>query len=171
MSKFVELKSITGIRRFVNTDKIVEIIDRDECCRVYFSEDDFIETRKTYDEVVAMIKQELREKLYESPIEIIQTQMQMQLDGEILKAVQGVGIDVNKEELLKALAYDREQYSKGYKDGVKEFAERLKEQKQTFIGDGYAYEFIPSIEIDVLLAEKVGGEIGGVNDEKEKIYI
>ena len=96
--------------------------------------------------------------MYESPIEIIQTQMQMQMDEGILKAVQGVGIDVQKEELLKALAYDREQYSKGYKDGVKEFAEKLKENQRTFIGDEYAYEFIPSIEIDVLLAEMVGGE-------------
>lgn len=73
--------------------------------------------------------------MYESPIEIIQTQIQMQMDGEILKAVQGVGIDVNKEELIKALAYDREQYVKGYKDGYrdgfKDFARVLKEK------DGY----------------------------------
>ena len=96
--------------------------------------------------------------MYEAPIEIIQKQMQMQMDGEILKAVQGVGIDVNKEEFIKALAYDREQYSKGYKDGVKEFAESLKEKQQTFIGDEYAYEFIYSNEIDVLLAEMAGGE-------------
>lgn len=43
-------------------------------------------------------------------------------------------------------------------EAIKEFAERLKEKQRTFIGDGYAYEFIPSIEIDVLLAEMVGGE-------------
>lgn len=96
--------------------------------------------------------------MYESPIEIVQTQMQMQMDEGILKAVQGVGINVDKEELVKALAYDREQYVKGYKDGVKEFAERLKERQRTFIGDEYAYDFIPSIEIDVLLAEMAGGE-------------
>lgn len=73
--------------------------------------------------------------MYESPIEIIQTQMQMQMDGEILKAVQGVGINVDKEELIKALAYDREQYSKGYKDGAKDFAERLrKEVANTWFG-------------------------------------
>lgn len=73
--------------------------------------------------------------MYESPIEIFQTQMQMQMDGEILKAVQGVGINVDKEELIKALAYDREQYSKGYKDGAKDFAERLrKEVANTWFG-------------------------------------
>lgn len=94
--------------------------------------------------------------MYESPIEIIQTQMQMQLDGEILKAVQGVGIDVNKEELLKALAYDREQYSKGYKDGVKEFAERLKGAKK------YSVErhenIVPVAVIDWIVQEMEGGK-------------
>lgn len=43
-------------------------------------------------------------------------------------------------------------------EAIKEFAEKLKEKQRTFIGDEYAYEFIPSIEIDVLLAEMVGGE-------------
>lgn len=51
-------------------------------------------------------------------------------------------------------------------EAIKEFAERLKEKQRTFIGDEYAYEFIPSIEIDVLLAEKVGEQ-----DEKENICI
>lgn len=88
--------------------------------------------------------------MYKSPIEIIQTEMQMQMDGEILKAVQGVGIDVNKEELLKALAYDREQYVKGYKDGVKEFADRLKKNE--------GRRGVPVGTIDNLLAEMVGGE-------------
>lgn len=61
MSKFVELTSIAGTRRFVNIDHIEEIIDRGNSCRVYFSEDDSFETYKTYDEVIAIIKQELRE--------------------------------------------------------------------------------------------------------------
>lgn len=112
--------------------------------------------------------------MYESPVEIIQTQMQMQMDGEILKAVQGVGIDVNKEELLKALAYDREQYSKGYKDGAKEFAKLLKETDgynnhtfddcaSIFISEEYRKgrdEKIKEIwnTIDCLKKEMVGGE-------------
>ena len=61
MSKFVEFKSVSGIRRFVNIDHIEEIIDRGNSCRVYFSENDSFETYKTYDEVIAIIKQELRE--------------------------------------------------------------------------------------------------------------
>ena len=94
--------------------------------------------------------------MYESPIEIIQTEMQMQMDKGILKAVQGVGINVDKEELVKALAYDREQYVKGYKDGVKEFAERLKGAKK------YSVErhenIVPVAVIDWIVQEKVGGE-------------
>ena len=41
----------------------------------------------------------------------------MQLENEIVKAVQNVGINVNKSELFKALFYDRQQYDKGYING------------------------------------------------------
>lgn len=59
--------------------------------------------------------------------------------------------------LLEREEKAKESFSKQcYKDGIKEFAERLKENQRTFIGDEYAYEFIPSIEIDVLLAEMAG---------------
>lgn len=64
--------------------------------------------------------------MYESPINIIQGEMQMQLEGEVYKAIQKVGVDVDKEELLKALQYDREQYKKGYNDAIEEFAEIFK---------------------------------------------
>lgn len=54
---------------------------------------------------------------YESPINIIYGQMQLQMDDNICRAVQNVGINVDKEELLRALAYDRNQYANGYADG------------------------------------------------------
>lgn len=54
--------------------------------------------------------------MYESPITIIQDQMRMQMEDNIYKAVQYFNVDVNKEELIKALAYDRDQYRKGYSD-------------------------------------------------------
>lgn len=53
---------------------------------------------------------------YQSPIEVIQSQMRSQIEGEIYRAVMNVGVNVDKDELLKALQYDREQYQKGYKD-------------------------------------------------------
>ena len=59
--------------------------------------------------------------MWESPIKItedIAKQMDMVIENGIMKAIQRVGIDVNKEELLKALEYDRNQYEKGYHDGL-----------------------------------------------------
>lgn len=53
---------------------------------------------------------------YQSPIELIMGQMNLALEGQICKAVQNVGVSVDKEELLKALQYDRDQYQKGYAD-------------------------------------------------------
>ena len=53
---------------------------------------------------------------YQSPIDIIISKMNMQMDGEIFKAVQNVGVNVDRDELLKALQYDRGQYQKGYTD-------------------------------------------------------
>ena len=53
---------------------------------------------------------------YKSPIDIVVGEFQMHAEGEILKAVQRVGVNVDKDELLKALKYDRDQYSKGYRD-------------------------------------------------------
>jgi hypothetical protein len=68
--------------------------------------------------------------MYESPVNIIYGEMQTQIEGDVFKAIQNVGIDVNKKELLKALQYDRGQYEKGYSDGyakaIDEFAEAMK---------------------------------------------
>ena len=53
---------------------------------------------------------------YQSPIELIMGQINFALEGQICKAVQNVGVSVDKEELLKALHHDRGQYQKGYRD-------------------------------------------------------
>lgn len=53
---------------------------------------------------------------YKSPIEIIHSQMEIQYENDIYSAVQKVGINVDKDELVKALEYDRNQYQKGYED-------------------------------------------------------
>ena len=55
--------------------------------------------------------------MYESPIKIITGKIQTQIDDEIYRAVQNVGINVDREELLKALEYDRGQYEEGWKEG------------------------------------------------------
>ena len=55
--------------------------------------------------------------MYKSPIEIINWKIQTQFDDAIFRAVQNVGINVDKDELIKALEYDRGQFEKGWKEG------------------------------------------------------
>ena len=54
--------------------------------------------------------------MYGSPIKVIQGELETQLEGEILKAVHRVGVTVDRDELIRALRYDREQYQKGFDD-------------------------------------------------------
>ena len=57
--------------------------------------------------------------MYESPIKIVTGNIQTQIDDDIYRAVQNVGINVDREELLKALEYDRRQYEEGFRKGEK----------------------------------------------------
>lgn len=61
---------------------------------------------------------------YKSPIEaiVISLHKQYEIDIEkgILTAVYNAGISVDKEELGKALKYDRDQYNQGYRDAKSE---------------------------------------------------
>ena len=74
---------------------------------------------------------------YQSPIDLIMGQMNISYENEICKAVQSVGVNVDKNELLKALQYDRGQYQKGYADRDSEII-RCKDCKHK----GIAYECI-----------------------------
>ena len=82
---------------------------------------------------------------YESPITLIRTQtdnfikeINEKTDEVIFKAVANVLPQVNKEELIKALAYDRGQYSKGYKDRDSEIV-RCKDCKYYHKSEKYSY--------------------------------
>ena len=62
--------------------------------------------------------------MYDSPIKLIDRivnqfteQINEATDESIYKAVLEVGVHVDKDELIKALRYDRDQYRKGYDDG------------------------------------------------------
>lgn len=57
---------------------------------------------------------------YSSPIELIYSDIQMKLEDSACEAVQSVGINVDKDELIKALQYDRDQYHKGFTDGYEQ---------------------------------------------------
>lgn len=68
--------------------------------------------------------------LYKSPIQIVQEQLssiESQLENETLKVIHKYGIYVDKDELIKALKYDRQQYDKGFEDGVHKCRQELLE--------------------------------------------
>lgn len=68
--------------------------------------------------------------MYKSPIEKIygelQTQMVQEDENMVMKAIRKVGVNVDKYELIKALLYDRNQYTKGYEDGKNEILNKMK---------------------------------------------
>jgi hypothetical protein len=64
--------------------------------------------------------------MYESPILITKAIEQFTrrtnevAENQIFEAVLKVGVEVNREELIKALQYDRDQYDIGYEDGFRD---------------------------------------------------
>lgn len=68
--------------------------------------------------------------MYESPIEIFSNQIRLEQDGNIYKAVLEQDIIVDKDELIKALRYDRDQYDKGYRDGRNSVLQKLREMME-----------------------------------------
>jgi hypothetical protein len=67
--------------------------------------------------------------------------MRTQFEDNVFKAIQDYGIVVDKEELIKALQYDRGQYEKGFADGMLapkqsewiSVEERLPEREGTYL--------------------------------------
>lgn len=68
--------------------------------------------------------------MYKTPFEKIyseiQTQMAQEDENMVMEAIRKVGINVDKEELIKALQYDRNQYTKGYDDGKNDVLDKIK---------------------------------------------
>lgn len=54
---------------------------------------------------------------YISPIQLIMDDFQTAVENEITKVIQNLKINVDTDELEKALKYDRKQYEKGFIDG------------------------------------------------------
>lgn len=79
--------------------------------------------------------------MYESPITIIEqvneqlvANLNLQIENEIMRVVKSFGVNIDKEELIKLLNNDRNQYHKGYVDGIKDFAEAYKDQIKNYTG-------------------------------------
>lgn len=77
--------------------------------------------------------------MYESMIKVIEQQVQVHMEDEVMRAVQRVGISVDKEELIRALKYDRGQYEKGYDDGKNDIIQRFIREDEAYICPLCAY--------------------------------
>ena len=68
---------------------------------------------------------------YESPVDILVSNITTDLENDILQIVQKYHIKVDREELIKALDYDRHQYDNGYHNGYADgYLEGFKEAKR-----------------------------------------
>lgn len=54
---------------------------------------------------------------YESPIRLIEDTVKIEIENMVVRAVQNYDLTIDKDALIKALNYDREQYEKGFEDG------------------------------------------------------
>ena len=54
---------------------------------------------------------------YEPVVKIVTSDLQTRMDDAVMKAVYRLGIDVDREELIRAINYDRNQYDKGFSNG------------------------------------------------------
>jgi hypothetical protein len=61
--------------------------------------------------------------MWESPIQILTDDIVKDIarkeDELLMESVHRVGFNIDKDELVKALNYDRDQYEKGYADGIR----------------------------------------------------
>ena len=64
-------------------------------------------------------------KLYTTYTEEVARAAAEALDNEVFKAAYSVGVTVDKEELLRALHYDRDQYDEGFADGKRAAMDEL----------------------------------------------
>lgn len=70
--------------------------------------------------------------MYKCPIEFIESaadsfdvSIEKTKNELVYQTVSKIGVEVDKEELLKALKYDRGQYEKGYRDGYQAGIEKF----------------------------------------------
>lgn len=69
---------------------------------------------------------EMSDMTYKSPVETISQQVQAKFEGDVMELIHSYGINVDKDELIKALQYDRDQYRKGFADGCKGTMDKIK---------------------------------------------
>lgn len=109
--------------------------------------------------------------MYKSPIEILAhnpiveiiEKQNKQQDEHIYECIIETGVNVDKEELIKALKYDREQYHKGYTDGINDLVKRLKENLKYFWEEKES--FVSEEDIDNVVAEMTNNKQPSMPDD------
>lgn len=84
---------------------------------------------------------------YKSPIEIFINDVNYSMEQTVLAAVSNVGINVDKDELVKALEYDRQQYEEGYRNAMKQMPKWIP-----------VTEWLPGEKVEVLVTVEVDGK-------------
>lgn len=95
--------------------------------------------------------------MYESPIELITTQISAEFDEGVLKCIRSFYPKIDENELMKALRYDRRQYDKGYADGYAEGAKEVADRLKQWVIESSNYWFSCSVnaEIDDVLEKMI----------------
>ena len=84
---------------------------------------------------------------YESPVTLLCQQVADAItqdqENKIMAEIKyQMAVDINKEELLKALKYDRDQYNKGYNDGYLAGAQYAMDEMQKRLNDACESEIV-----------------------------
>ena len=79
---------------------------------------------------------------YESPIKIVLGEMQTKMENDIVSTIQSYSVEIDKEELIKLINYDRHEFQKGYIAGMKwvlnKFSRLVEELEAECVGDNDA---------------------------------
>lgn len=57
---------------------------------------------------------------FDFPIKVIENPMDIHVEKEVFSAIRRVGVNVDRDELLRALNYERDQYAEGYRNGYED---------------------------------------------------
>ena len=74
--------------------------------------------------------------MYTPPIQLFIKEETAKIEDMLYTQIKKIGIDVDKEELFRALRYERDQYNEGYKEGkarvIEEITKRMLARAQEY---------------------------------------
>ena len=96
----------------------------------------------------------------------------MHIENEVFSIIKRYNIDVDKDELIKALAHDRNQYDTGYTDGIRDFYRELIDKATTTLRVRYG-ETEPSLAYSIYQEEldEILSELGVLQGDKSDSFL